>query len=84
MTERVRRIEDGTYPRAATTLAAAELETLKRRLLPQAAEEVANAVESARCVVAAKCSCLDCLAVIDRALANLSEWRELLTRKAGE
>jgi hypothetical protein len=89
MTERVRRTDDGTYPDAGEELAklaarssdAAELEKLRRRLLPQAAEEVAAVIENARNVVSAKCSCLDCLALIDRAIANLTEWRELLARK---
>jgi len=58
-----------------------QLERVAARLFPEAKDEVANAVENARRVVAAGCSCADCVAILDRAVANLAEWREFLTRK---
>jgi len=58
-----------------------QFERVAAQLLPEARHEVANAVENARRVVACGCSCADCVAIVDRALANLAEWREFLTRK---
>lgn len=78
MTERTRRTDDGTYPDAGE-----ELAKLEGRLLPQASDEVAGVVENARRVVASRCTCQDCVAIVDRAIANLCQWRELLARKRG-